>query len=53
MAQILNPDDIDTVIYHDPCSDGFASAFAIYYYMKIYHPERNYLYPITAMEISV
>jgi oligoribonuclease NrnB/cAMP/cGMP phosphodiesterase (DHH superfamily) len=30
----LKPSDIDTVLYHGDCIDGFASAFACYYYFK-------------------
>lgn len=40
----LKPDDIDTVIYHHPCSDGFASALAVKVYMDKYHPEREIHY---------
>ena len=31
----LNKDEIDVVIYHDPCSDGFGSAFVVWHYYKI------------------
>jgi len=30
----LNPDEIDTVLYHGDCVDGFASAFACWLYNK-------------------
>lgn len=32
--KILNKNDINVVIYHDPCSDGFGSAFIVWYYYK-------------------
>jgi oligoribonuclease NrnB/cAMP/cGMP phosphodiesterase (DHH superfamily) len=31
----LKPTEIDTVLYHGDCTDGFASAFACYYYFKV------------------
>jgi oligoribonuclease NrnB/cAMP/cGMP phosphodiesterase (DHH superfamily) len=31
---VLQPDEIDYVIYHDPCCDGFGSALASYVYFK-------------------
>jgi oligoribonuclease NrnB/cAMP/cGMP phosphodiesterase (DHH superfamily) len=30
----LNPNEIDLVIYHSPCSDGFASAFSAWQYFS-------------------
>ncbi|AYV85439.1 MAG: DHH family phosphohydrolase-like protein [Satyrvirus sp.] len=30
----INKDDIDVVLYHGSCSDGFGSAFIVWYYFK-------------------
>lgn len=32
--KIFNRDEVDIVIYHHPCSDGFGSAFVVWYYYK-------------------
>lgn len=29
----FNKDEVDVVIYHDPCNDGFGSAYVVYRYM--------------------
>lgn len=34
MNKVLNKDTIDVVMYHDPCADGFGSAFCVYYYFE-------------------
>lgn len=36
----LQPHEVDTVIYHDPCTDGFSSAFSAYYWFKCNYPEK-------------
>lgn len=36
----LLPSEIDCVIYHSPCVDGFASAFCLWKYVQINCPER-------------
>jgi len=33
-CKILNKNNIDIVLYHGSCSDGFGSAFVIWYYFK-------------------
>ncbi len=38
VLQIQN--NIDLVIHHHPCPDGFGSAFAVWKYYQINHPER-------------
>ena len=40
----LKPENIDTVLYHGDCIDGFASAFACYYYFKINNIKRKITY---------
>lgn len=32
--KILNKDEIDVVLYHGSCSDGFGTAFIVWYYYK-------------------
>jgi len=32
--QLINKDDIEVVLYHGHCSDGFGSAFIVYHYFK-------------------
>ena len=34
----------DFIIYHHPCSDGFGSAFAVWMYMKEFHPDAEITY---------
>lgn len=36
----LNPRDIDYVIYHKRCLDGFASAYCVWKYFSLYYPEK-------------
>lgn len=40
----MNPDKIDFVIYHNPCSDGTGSAWAAWKYLKANHPKREVIY---------
>ena len=40
----LKPNEIDTVLYHGDCIDGFASAFACYYYFKVNKIKRKITY---------
>lgn len=35
VSKILDKNNVDVVIYHHPCSDGFGSAFVVWYYYKI------------------
>ena len=32
--KVFDKDDIDVVLYHGSCSDGFGSAFVVWYYLK-------------------
>jgi len=41
---LIQPDDVDTVIYHGGCTDGFGSAFACHMYFKNKSKEITY-YP--------
>ncbi len=41
---LLKPDEIDTVLYHGDCIDGYASAFACYYYFKTKNIKRKITY---------
>ena len=40
----LKPNEIDTVLYHGDCIDGFASAFSCYYYFKVNKIKRKITY---------
>ena len=40
----MKPDEVDTVLYHGNCNDGFGSAFACYYYMKNKFPHKAISY---------
>jgi oligoribonuclease NrnB/cAMP/cGMP phosphodiesterase (DHH superfamily) len=40
----LKPRDIDIVIYHGDCIDGYASAFACYYYHKVNKTKKRITY---------
>jgi hypothetical protein len=40
----LKPNEIDVVLYHGDCVDGYASAFACYYYYKINKIKRKINY---------
>jgi oligoribonuclease NrnB/cAMP/cGMP phosphodiesterase (DHH superfamily) len=40
----LKPNEIDTILYHGDCIDGFASAFACYYYFKVNKIKRKITY---------
>lgn len=37
-------DEVDVVIYHHPCNDGFASAFVVYLYYKLTKNTRHITY---------
>lgn len=40
----LNPDDVDIVISHYPCCDGFTSRLACYIFMNKYHQDKSVTY---------
>jgi len=40
----LKPDDIDVVLYHGDCVDGYASAFSCYYYFKSTNKKKKISY---------
>lgn len=40
----LQPDEVDFVIYHHPCSDGTASAYVAWKYLSNKFPEREVIY---------
>lgn len=40
----LKADEIDTVIYHYPCSDGMGAAYCVWKYFQIHHPEKKVNY---------
>jgi nanoRNase/pAp phosphatase (c-di-AMP/oligoRNAs hydrolase) len=40
----LRPDEVDYVIYHGNCSDGYASAYSAYEYLSKKYPDRNVTY---------
>ena len=35
------PNEVDMLLYHGDCVDGFASAFACYYYMKTQNKKKK------------
>jgi oligoribonuclease NrnB/cAMP/cGMP phosphodiesterase (DHH superfamily) len=37
----INPNEVDMLLYHGDCVDGFASAFACYYYMKTQNKKKK------------
>lgn len=41
---VLQPFEIDCVIYHHPCSDGFGAAYCAWKYFKINHPDKDVKY---------
>jgi hypothetical protein len=41
---VLKPEDVDFVIYHDPCPDGFSSAVSAWHYLSNKFPEREVMY---------
>lgn len=41
---IMQKDEIDMIIYHGGCVDGFASAFSAYKYFSINHPTKDIIY---------
>jgi oligoribonuclease NrnB/cAMP/cGMP phosphodiesterase (DHH superfamily) len=40
----MNPNEIDFVIYHNPCADGTGSAWAAWKYLKTNFPDREVTY---------
>lgn len=44
MDKLLQPDDVDCVIYHDPCSDGTGSGYVAWKYLSTKFPDRNVMY---------
>jgi oligoribonuclease NrnB/cAMP/cGMP phosphodiesterase (DHH superfamily) len=45
----LQPDEVDYVIYHHPCTDGFGSAFVAWKYLSTRFPDR----PVTYYPASI
>ena len=43
-VQRMEPDDIDVVIYHNPCADGTGSAWAAWRYLSKKFPDRQVEY---------
>ncbi len=43
-SKTLQPDEVDVVIYHSPCSDGTGSGYVAWKYLSLKFPERNVLY---------
>src|SRR5438132_799025 len=43
-TKILQPDEVNFVIYHHPCSDGTGSAFVAWKYLSQKFPEKNITY---------
>jgi nanoRNase/pAp phosphatase (c-di-AMP/oligoRNAs hydrolase) len=41
---MMTPDEVNFVIYHNPCSDGTGSAWAAWKYLTKEHPEREVIY---------
>ena len=41
---MFNKDQIDVVIYHANCVDGFGAAFSVWYYYKITNNNRDIIY---------
>lgn len=37
----LQPNQVDTVIYHHPCSDGTASGYIAWKYFSVYFPDKH------------
>lgn len=44
---MLTPDEVDTVIYHYPCTDGFGSAFVVWLYFKDNPDKKIEYHPLT------
>lgn len=40
----LLPNEVDYIIYHFPCVDGFASAYCFYNYLNKYFPDKQVTY---------
>jgi len=40
----LQPDEVDYVIYHYPCSDGFGSAYSAWKFLHEKFPDREVTY---------
>lgn len=43
-SKSLRPDEIDFVIYHNPCCDGTGSAFVVWKYFSQKFPDKNITY---------
>ena len=41
---IMQKDEIDMIIYHGGCVDGFGAAFAAYKYFSVNHPNKEIIY---------
>ena len=44
MNQQLLPDEVNYVIYHNPCCDGTGSGLAAWKYLSKHHPDREVIY---------
>lgn len=42
LREYLPPDEVDCVVYHSPCSDGFAGAWVFWKYLKEIHGIENH-----------
>jgi oligoribonuclease NrnB/cAMP/cGMP phosphodiesterase (DHH superfamily) len=40
----MKPEDVNYIIYHYPCVDGFGSAFSAWLYFSTLFPDRNIIY---------
>lgn len=53
MSNKMDKDDIDFVIYHDPCPDGFAARVGVELYMREKHPNRQVVYYGTSHGLTI
>lgn len=49
---LMKPDDVDFVIYHGGCIDGFTSAYCVYEYLNNKYPDREVTYHYGIFERS-
>lgn len=43
-SKLLQPNEVDCVIYHHPCSDGTGSAYVVWKYFTTYYPAKEITY---------
>jgi uncharacterized protein len=48
-TKYLQPECVDTVIYHNPCSDGTSSGYIAWKYFSMYFPDKHIDYYPTAV----